>query len=128
MPEKRKTDFESRDDSTNFTAKRVRQQVCYDDLEDAVPLNESVKAEATKKILEDDVANSSIPEAEGQNVHLESNSARNKQNGHQRHNQQPRVDPIYGQRSAFPGLDDAGPDELLYGPPEDGLEYLRLVR
>lgn len=42
---------------------------------------------------------------------------------------QPRNDPFYGQKHAFPGLDD-GPDEdyLSYGPPEDGLEYLRMVR
>ncbi len=42
---------------------------------------------------------------------------------------QPRVDPTYGQRGAFPGLDDAdGKDELFYGPANDGLEYLRMVR
>lgn len=42
---------------------------------------------------------------------------------------QPRNDPFYGQKHAFPGLDD-GPEEdyLSYGPPEDGLEYLRMVR
>ncbi|KAL8995547.1 MAG: hypothetical protein Q9169_004749 [Polycauliona sp. 2 TL-2023] len=40
-----------------------------------------------------------------------------------------QVDPTYGQRSAFPGLE--GPlhgDDLFYGPAEDGLEYLRMVR
>lgn len=40
---------------------------------------------------------------------------------------QPRVDPTYGQRGAFPGLDDGG-DELFYGPANDGLEYLKMVR
>lgn len=40
---------------------------------------------------------------------------------------QPRVDPTYGQRGAFPGLDDDG-DELFYGPASDGLEYLKMVR
>lgn len=44
----------------------------------------------------------------------------------------PRSDPVYGQKSAFPGLDDpdaVGADELFYGgPAEDGLEYLRMVR
>ncbi|KAL1986357.1 hypothetical protein VTN96DRAFT_6436 [Rasamsonia emersonii] len=41
----------------------------------------------------------------------------------------PRSDPVYGQKSAFPGLDDANAaDELFYGPAEDGLEYLRMVR
>ena len=42
---------------------------------------------------------------------------------------QPRLDPTYGQRGAFPGLDGDGVDvELFYGPAEDGLEYLRMVR
>jgi hypothetical protein len=42
---------------------------------------------------------------------------------------QSRTDPIFGQKHAFPGLDDpVDGDELLYGPPEDGIEYLRLVR
>ncbi|KAL8748322.1 MAG: hypothetical protein Q9184_007395 [Pyrenodesmia sp. 2 TL-2023] len=40
-----------------------------------------------------------------------------------------QVDPTYGQRSAFPGLDDtAEEDTLFYGPASDGLEYLRMVR
>ncbi|KAL1971060.1 hypothetical protein VTN77DRAFT_11 [Rasamsonia byssochlamydoides] len=43
--------------------------------------------------------------------------------------QRPRSDPVYGQKSAFPGLDDPNAaDELFYGPAEDGLEYLRMVR
>lgn len=41
---------------------------------------------------------------------------------------QPRVDPKYGQRGAFPGLDDGDDDGLFYGPANDGLEYLRMVR
>ena len=42
---------------------------------------------------------------------------------------QSRVDPTYGQRGAFPGLDEtAGEDELFYGPASNGLEYLRMVR
>lgn len=41
--------------------------------------------------------------------------------------EQPRNHPIYGQKSAFPGLDDGG-DELFYGPADDGMEYLRMVR
>ncbi|EFQ97461.1 hypothetical protein MGYG_00502 [Nannizzia gypsea CBS 118893] len=43
--------------------------------------------------------------------------------------QQPRSDPVFGQRHAFPGLDD-GPQsgELFYGPADDGIEYLRMVR
>ncbi|KAL8949858.1 MAG: hypothetical protein Q9222_004075 [Ikaeria aurantiellina] len=39
------------------------------------------------------------------------------------------VDPTYGQRSAFPGLDDNESDDgLFYGPASDGFEYLRMVR
>ena len=41
---------------------------------------------------------------------------------------QPRVDPTYGQRGAFPGLDERNKDSLFYGPANDGLEYLRMVR
>ena len=45
------------------------------------------------------------------------------------YNIQSRVDPTYGQRGAFPGLDiPAGEDELFQGPANDGMEYLRLVR
>ncbi|KAE8375655.1 hypothetical protein BDV26DRAFT_283316 [Aspergillus bertholletiae] len=42
--------------------------------------------------------------------------------------ERPRNHPIYGQKGAFPGLDTGGDDELFYGPAEDGLEYLRMVR
>lgn len=41
--------------------------------------------------------------------------------------ERPRQDPIYGMKNAFPGLDDDG-HELFYGPAEDGMEYLRMVR
>ncbi|EQL34051.1 hypothetical protein RJ035_000720 [Blastomyces gilchristii] len=42
---------------------------------------------------------------------------------------QPRNDPVYGQKHAFPGLDDpVDEDQLFYGPAEDGIEYLRMVR
>ncbi|KAJ5341190.1 hypothetical protein N7541_010314 [Penicillium brevicompactum] len=41
--------------------------------------------------------------------------------------EQPRQNYTYGQRGAFPGLDDGG-DELFYGPADDGMEYLRMVR
>ncbi|KAI9763801.1 MAG: hypothetical protein M1835_007727 [Candelina submexicana] len=63
---------------------------------------------------------SSLPEASallevGEDQHSEFASA------------QPRIDPNCGQRGAFPGLDD-GPDELFYGPANDGLDYLRMVR
>ncbi|MCJ1469946.1 hypothetical protein MMC07_008590 [Pseudocyphellaria aurata] len=44
-------------------------------------------------------------------------------------NPQSRVDPTYGQRSAFPGLDGlVDQDALFYGPASDGLEYLQMVR
>ena len=42
--------------------------------------------------------------------------------------EKPRNDPVYGQKNAFPGLDGPGNDEMFYGPPEDGIEYLRMVR
>jgi regulator of vacuolar morphogenesis len=43
--------------------------------------------------------------------------------------ERPRNNPLYGQKSAFPGLDDPNAaDELFYGPAEDGIEYLRMVR
>ncbi|KZF19268.1 hypothetical protein L228DRAFT_286116 [Xylona heveae TC161] len=45
-----------------------------------------------------------------------------------RSNNQPRTDPTTGLRSAFPGLDDYDGGELFYGPANDGLEYLRMVR
>ncbi len=42
---------------------------------------------------------------------------------------QSRIDPTYGQRGAFPGLDDSQDgDGLFYGPASDGFEYLRMVR
>ena len=42
---------------------------------------------------------------------------------------QSRIDPTYGQRGAFPGLDGSHDNEgLFYGPASDGLEYLRMVR
>ena len=40
-----------------------------------------------------------------------------------------RLDPVTGQRGAFPGLEDEGADnDLFYGPAEDGMAYLRMVR
>ncbi|KAL4921016.1 hypothetical protein BDW62DRAFT_208729 [Aspergillus aurantiobrunneus] len=42
--------------------------------------------------------------------------------------ERPRNHPVFGQKSAFPGLDTVDEDELFYGPAEDGLEYLRMVR
>jgi len=37
-----------------------------------------------------------------------------------------RIDIVYGQSAAFPGLGNS--DELFYGPANDGIEYLRMVR
>ena len=42
-------------------------------------------------------------------------------------NEAPRTDFVTGQRGAFPGLDDSA-EELFYGPANDGIEYLRMVR
>ena len=43
--------------------------------------------------------------------------------------EEPRVNPTYGQKGAFPGLGDTSEgDELFYGPASNGLEYLRMVR
>lgn len=38
------------------------------------------------------------------------------------------LDPTYGQRGAFPGLNDRNEDSLGYGPANDGLKYLCMVR
>lgn len=40
----------------------------------------------------------------------------------------PQVDPTYGQRGAFPDIEDEAAEALFYGPASDGLEYLRMVR
>ena len=42
--------------------------------------------------------------------------------------EQSRIDSSYGQRGAFPGLDDDNVLELPYDGPSDGIEYLRVVR
>jgi hypothetical protein len=40
-----------------------------------------------------------------------------------------KVNATYGQKQAFPGLEDGEDgDELFYGPASNGLEYLRMVR
>ncbi|KAJ5751732.1 hypothetical protein N7520_008649 [Penicillium odoratum] len=41
--------------------------------------------------------------------------------------EKPYSHPLYGQKNAFPGLDDVS-EELCYDDPDDGLEYLRMVR
>lgn len=40
---------------------------------------------------------------------------------------QPRTDPTYGQVGAFPGL-DTYQYAPFYGPANDGIDYLRMVR
>ena len=59
-------------------------------------------------------------------------SSESEEQGMLRHNgppQQPKLDVTYGQRSAFPGLEDYEPGNLQYGDePGDGIEYLRMVR
>jgi hypothetical protein len=52
-------------------------------------------------------------------------------NTSKKYNASARLDPETGQRGAFPGLDpdDGAEDEqLFYGPADDGLQYLRMVR
>ena len=39
-----------------------------------------------------------------------------------------RIDPSTGLRSAFPGLDDIDNGEMFYGPANDGMDYLKMVR
>jgi regulator of vacuolar morphogenesis len=41
--------------------------------------------------------------------------------------EKPYNNPIYGQKNAFPGLDNVS-EELCYDDADDGLEYLRMVR
>lgn len=40
----------------------------------------------------------------------------------------PRTDNSFGMKGAFPGLGSVDDDELFYGPANDGIEYLRMVR
>lgn len=46
----------------------------------------------------------------------------------QRSDEKPRVSTLFGQTGAFPGLGDEDDGELFYGPADDGLAYLRMVR
>ena len=68
-----------------------------------------------------------LPPAKRQRVSSEEDSGDDDEYEHPVGREQPRNDPRYGQKGAFPGLDDHG-DELFYGPPSDGIEYLRMVR
>ncbi|EER23318.1 hypothetical protein CPC735_046880 [Coccidioides posadasii C735 delta SOWgp] len=67
---------------------------------------------------------SRVSASEQQDDGAESSSSKSPNTAHK----YPRSDPVFGQKHAFPGLDDDDSDELLYGPPEDGLQYLRMVR
>lgn len=42
--------------------------------------------------------------------------------------EKPRVDAHFGQTGAFPGLGGGDDGELFYGPANDGIGYLRMVR
>ncbi|OKL60704.1 hypothetical protein UA08_04254 [Talaromyces atroroseus] len=128
MPEKRKPESELKHGEP-FPAKRARQQVSYDDLDDTQNSNQAEATRSNNNVEENEIDASDGEYGEANWVNTgKHNNTTNKQNTQRRHNQHPRVDPVFGQRSAFPGLDDEDSDELLYGPPENGLEYLRLVR
>lgn len=60
-------------------------------------------------------------------------SKRPRHNAPQKEGTQGRIDPTYGQRSAFPGLDGEGgfaeeDDDLDYGDDAGAMSYLRSVR
>ncbi|KAH8692936.1 hypothetical protein BGW36DRAFT_430678 [Talaromyces proteolyticus] len=123
MPEKRKTEQEHEADSSY--AKRVRQQLSYADLdghyhEVGVMGDNGMAPQVAREYESDGQESTETTERTKQE------DKKNKRQ--QRNNTRPRVDPVFGQRSAFPGLDDIGSEELFYGPAEDGLEYLRMVR
>ena len=42
--------------------------------------------------------------------------------------EKPQVNARFGQTSAFPGLVEEEDGELFYGPANDGIGYLRMVR
>lgn len=132
MPEKRKTDAEPEVES--FPAKRSRQQLSYADLDDSAETGPAAPTVGTSHEPEPEHNESDGHESTGHGEYgaTEHKKVARKQNSdkHQNNsnNKRPRVDPVYGQRSAFPGLDDHDSDQLFYGPAEDGLEYLRMVR
>jgi hypothetical protein len=116
MPEKRKQGASSELETSSAFAKRARRQISYADLEE-----EDVGDVNSSPITRDDDGDEYEQDQE------EIGTRRDNRN--QSHSKRPRSDPVYGQKSAFPGLDDPyGSDELFYGPAEDGLEYLRMVR
>lgn len=62
-------------------------------------------------------------------LHDDDNNTGNGRSSSVTSHERPRNHPVYGQKSAFPGLDSVeGDDELFYGPADDGMEYLRMVR
>lgn len=132
MPEKRKTEAEPEVES--FSAKRARQQLSYADLDESVETPAPTGGASHEP--ENHESNGHESTAHGGDEMTENTKVARKQNSNQRqknnnnnnNNTRPRVDPVYGQRSAFPGLDDVDSDQLFYGPAEDGLEYLRMVR
>jgi hypothetical protein len=118
MPDKRKQGASTELDNTPASPKRVRRQVSYADLEDE-DLGEVNRSHNTR----DEDENEYEEEQGEEEVETKSDQPRQSPTRH------PRSHPVYGQKSAFPGLDDLDdPGELFYGPAEDGLEYLRMVR
>ncbi len=89
----------------------------------------SFKRRNTSSPEPDDSEPDNVPPAKRQRPSPEEESNDDDDDGfeHPVGREQPRSDPTYGQKGAFPGLDD-GNDELFYGPPSDGIEYLRMVR
>lgn len=130
MPEKRKTEAES--DVDLISAKRPRQQLSYADLEDSAEAGTAREVSHESEHDENDEHESTghgDDQTTGQEkVVRKQKGDRRQNNSNNNNNPRPRVDPVYGQRSAFPGLDDLDSDQLFYGPAEDGLEYLRMVR
>lgn len=117
MPEKRKQGVSTELENISAYHKRARRQVSYADLEDE-DLGDVNRSHDIRDEDEDE-----YEEEEQEEVETKRDQPR------QSHTRQPRSHPIYGQKSAFPGLDDLhDSDELFYGPAEDGLEYLRMVR
>ncbi|CRG85757.1 hypothetical protein PISL3812_02776 [Talaromyces islandicus] len=130
MPEKRKTETEP--EVELFSAKRARQQLSYADLDDTTETGPALTGGASH---EPDHNERDGHESTGydddevtENPKVARKQSSTQRQNNNKNNTRPRVDPVYGQRSAFPGLDDLDSGQLFYGPAEDGLEYLRMVR
>lgn len=112
-----------------------RRQVSYEDLETnptpPVPRHMVSYASSdgedngdlTPKSSSIDNGNSNAPSAEVRHKIL----SRESDGTYDASRAQPRTDPTYGQVGAFPGL-DSYQYAPFYGPANDGLDYLRMVR